>query len=61
MWHDLLAAVALMLVLEGILPFVNPAGFRRALLSAAGLEESLLRKIGLACMVGGVLMLYAVR
>jgi len=50
-----------MLVLEGIMPFANPAGFRRALLSAAELEESALRTIGFACMVGGVLMLYAVR
>ncbi|MCZ6576609.1 MAG: DUF2065 family protein, partial [Gammaproteobacteria bacterium] len=29
MWRDLGAAVALLLVLEGIFPFINPSGMRR--------------------------------
>ena len=29
MWQDLWAALALMLVIEGILPFANPRGFRK--------------------------------
>ena len=29
-WQDLWAALALYLVLEGVLPFLNPAGARRA-------------------------------
>jgi uncharacterized protein YjeT (DUF2065 family) len=29
-WSDLLAAIALYLVLEGIMPFLNPAGMKRA-------------------------------
>ncbi|HWQ93937.1 MAG TPA: DUF2065 family protein, partial [Gammaproteobacteria bacterium] len=31
MWDELLTAVALILVVEGVLPFLNPAGFRRSL------------------------------
>lgn len=31
MFNDLLAALALMLVVEGILPFLNPEALRRTL------------------------------
>lgn len=61
MWQDLLAAVALLLVLEGIMPFLNPAQFRKTLISAARLGDSTLRTVGLLSMAGGVLMLYIVR
>ncbi len=30
-WSDLLAAFALYLVLEGLMPFLNPGGMKRAL------------------------------
>jgi uncharacterized protein len=60
-WQDLLAAVALVLVLEGIVPFANPAAFRRTLLTAARLDDKILRTLGLLCMIGGLVMLYAVR
>jgi uncharacterized protein YjeT (DUF2065 family) len=34
-WSDLLAAVALYLVLEGVLPFLNPPAMKRVLMSMA--------------------------
>ena len=37
MWTDLLAAIALLLVIEGLMPFINPGALRRALI-ANGLE-----------------------
>lgn len=61
MWHDLLAAVGLMLVLEGILPFLNPGGVREALLQLTRMEDRVLRGIGLGSMVLGVLVLYFLR
>ena len=61
MWQDLLAALALVLVIEGALPFINPAGFRRALLQASQLDETYLRFAGLTAMIIGCLLLYAVR
>ena len=61
MWHDLLAALGLMLVLEGILPFLNPAGLRQTLLNMAQMEDKTLRIIGLASMLIGVLLLYFIR
>ena len=61
MWHDLFAAIALMLVFEGIMPFLNPQHFRRTLIGVARLRDHTLRVAGLAAMVAGVLLLYAVR
>ena len=61
LWSDLLAACALYLVLEGIMPFLNPGGMRRALLAFAELEDGTLRAIGLSCMIAGAALLYWVR
>lgn len=61
LWSDLLAAFALYLVLEGVMPFLNPQAMRRALQSFAALEDSRLRTIGLSSMVAGAALLYWVR
>lgn len=61
MWQDLLTAVALLLVLEGMLPFLNPAGLRRSLLMISQLDDSTLRFIGLSAMLLGCILLYVVR
>jgi len=61
MWQDLWAALALMLVIEGILPFANPAGFRRMLRMAGEMDDSSLRNGGLVTMLAGLLLLYLVR
>ena len=61
MWHDLFAAVALMLVFEGIMPFVDPQRYRISLQRAARLGDHTLRGAGLVAMVAGVVLLYAVR
>ena len=61
MWHDLLTALALMLVIEGILPFMNPAGMRRMLLAMQAMDDKSLRVAGLVSMIVGVVLLYLVR
>ena len=61
MWHDFLAAIALVLVLEGIAPFLSPTRLRKTLLLAAQLDDSSLRFIGLTAMVLGCVLLYVVR
>jgi uncharacterized protein len=60
-WGDLWAAFALYLVLEGLMPFLNPAGMKRTLLQLAQLEERTLRIAGLVSMVAGAVLLYFVR
>ena len=61
MWDDLLAAFGLMLVLEGILPFLNPRALRQTLLQMTQLEDRILRFAGLVSMVLGLLVLYFFR
>lgn len=60
-WSDLLAAFALLLVLEGIMPFLNPASARRAFERLTQLGDRELRTAGLACMLIGVVLLFAAR
>ena len=61
MWADLLSAIALMLVIEGVLPFLNPEGLRKALAMMAQMDDRQLRFAGLSSMLLGVLLLYFIR
>lgn len=61
MWQDLWAALALMMVLEGILPFANPGGFRRMMRMVGEMDDRSLRNAGLFTMLAGLLLLYLVR
>jgi hypothetical protein len=58
---DVLVAVALLMVIEGIWPFLSPESFRRALLLVAAEDRRALRLAGLASMLMGVGLLYLVR
>lgn len=60
MTSDILRAVALLLVLEGILPFIAPGAFRLSLEKLAGMDEQKLRMGGLLAMLAGLLLLQAV-
>lgn len=60
MWHDLLVALALLFVIEGVWPFLSPDGLRRVLLMMAGQDDRSLRGAGLVSMLVGVLLLYLV-
>jgi len=60
MWHDLAVAFGLMLVIEGVGPFLSPASMRRILQQAALLDDAALRYIGLGSMLLGVALLYLV-
>lgn len=58
---DLWAAMALVLVLEGILPFLAPARWKAALRQATELDDAALRLVGLACMLTGLAGLWWAR
>jgi len=58
---DLLAALGLFLVLEGIGPFLNPARVKRALARIAEVGDRELRIAGLGSMLVGVVILFIVR
>jgi uncharacterized protein YjeT (DUF2065 family) len=58
MGHNLAAALALVLVIEGILPFASPGAVRKALLTMNQLSDGQLRGVGLASMLIGLLLLF---
>ena len=58
---DLLAALGLILVLEGIAPFINPQAVKRALARVLQVPDRELRIAGLGSMLVGVIILFAVR
>jgi uncharacterized protein len=60
MWHELGVAIALVLILEGIFPFINPDGMRRTLLAISQLPDQPLRFAGLTSMLIGLVLLYVI-
>lgn len=61
MSNTLLTALALMLVIEGVLPFLVPALWRETFRRLTEMTDGQIRFIGLTSMVAGVLLLYLVR
>jgi len=59
MGRTLLTALALMLILEGILPFVAPRTWREAFRKVTELADGQIRFIGLSSMLVGLVLLYA--
>ena len=57
---DLLAALGLFLVLEGIAPFLNPQGVKRAFARLLQVQDRELRIAGLGSMLVGVVILFLV-
>lgn len=61
MWDTLLIAFALMLVMEGILPFLLPGMWREAFKKLTEAGDNQIRFIGLTSMLAGLLLLYLVK
>jgi uncharacterized protein YjeT (DUF2065 family) len=61
MTDGLLTAVALMLVIEGLLPFLAPAAWRETFRRLIEMSDGQLRFIGLGSMVAGLILLFFVR
>ncbi|MBP6776941.1 MAG: DUF2065 domain-containing protein [Piscinibacter sp.] len=53
----LLAAFALMLVVEGVLPFLSPSSWRSVFERATRMTDGQIRFLGLTSMIAGVAML----
>ncbi len=60
MWHDLLVAISLVFVIEGVLPFLSPAYWRDMMETVAHFDERSIRLIGLSSMLIGIGLLYLV-
>jgi uncharacterized protein len=60
MWNELWIAVALMLVIEGIVPFLSPDTVRRMIVTMAQMDDRSMRIAGLLSMLAGLGLLYLV-
>jgi len=58
MWYELLTALGLMLILEGILPFLIPDRWREIVRKITDYDRGQIRMLGLASMILGVITLY---
>ena len=54
------AALSLVLVAEGLLPFISPGGWRRMFTQLLQLNDGQIRFFGLVTIVAGLLLLWAV-
>ena len=57
-WDIALSACALMLIAEGLLPFISPMSWRRVFEKATLMSNGQLRFLGLTSMLAGLAMLY---
>jgi uncharacterized protein len=58
---DFLVALGLVFAIEGILFLAFPAATRNGMLQVAAMSDTTLRRIGLACAVAGIVMVWLVR
>lgn len=61
MWVEIFTALALVMVIEGLLPFISPARYKEAMASLASQNDRTLRTIGLSSMIAGAILLAFVR
>lgn len=58
MWNSFWIALGLVLVIEGLLPSLNPKAFKQTMSSVTQLEDRTLRTMGLVSMSIGALVVY---
>ncbi|HSG58206.1 MAG TPA: DUF2065 domain-containing protein [Woeseiaceae bacterium] len=60
-WTEILTALALVLVIEGLLPFISPGRYRQMVAQIVRLGDNQLRTFGLGTMIAGVVLLFFIR
>jgi len=59
--RDLGVALALLLIIEGLLPFLAPDRFREAMRRLTEIDSKTMRWAGFVSMIAGLALLYLVR
>lgn len=59
-WQVLPVAIALVFIVEGMLPFISPNRWRAMLAMAEQMDDRMIRSVGLGCLLFGVIILYLV-
>jgi uncharacterized protein YjeT (DUF2065 family) len=57
-WQVLPVAIALVFIIEGLIPFINPGRWRNMLALVGQMDDRVIRNIGLGSMLFGILLLY---
>ena len=60
-WNEILTAIALVFVIEGLLPFASPGRYRQMVAQIVLLSDNLIRTVGLVVIVIGLALLFLVR
>jgi uncharacterized protein YjeT (DUF2065 family) len=61
MWADLFRALCLVLVIEGLFPFLAPERWREMLLKVSGVDTRTLRIAGAVAVSTGLILLHLLR
>ena len=59
-WQVLPAALALVFIIEGMMPFLSPGRWRQMVVTVAQMEDRVIRNFGLGSMLFGLFLLYLV-
>lgn len=57
-WQVVPVAIALVFIIEGMLPFISPNRWRAMLTMAEQMDDRVIRNVGLGSMLLGVVILY---
>ena len=57
-WQVLPVAIALVFIIEGMLPFISPNRWRTMLVMVEQMDDRVIRTVGLGSMLFGVVILY---
>jgi hypothetical protein len=60
-WTEILTALALVLIIEGLLPFASPGRYRQMVAEIVRLSDNHIRNVGLVVILVGLVLLYLVR
>ena len=60
MWRQFGVAIALLFVIEGIIPFLSPSRWRNLVQVMAHMDDRTMRAMGLFSMLFGVVLLYLI-
>ncbi|OOY67995.1 DUF2065 domain-containing protein [Solemya velum gill symbiont] len=59
--QDLWAALALLMIIEGIFPFLSSQKFRETMRKMSDMDDNSMRTAGIISMIAGLVLLYLVR
>ena len=57
-WQVLPVAIALVFIIEGMMPFISPNRWRTMLVMVEQMDDRMIRNVGLGSMLFGVVILY---